>query len=231
MDNSKRIFGGRLKQERKKRGLRQEDLAAELKMAASTIKNWEQGRTWPEMPDFIRLCNFFDCDLDYLAGRLDEKTHDLAYICSTTGLSEKTAEAFIKEPEIARALGWLDRDELRSFTNALDNFCSEILVTVQFLGENNPNEQYLTGVHRLRFETAIYKFQEQCRELISKWCDLDGILKDLKQREDAYFAARAEEEAKRQQDIEAARQQPKLSSEELFRNYLKMVEEKEANNG
>ena len=92
MENFKRTFGDRLKQERKKLDMRQEDLAKKLGMTTATVRNWEQGRTWPEMPDFIRLCALFQCDADYLAGRIKQKTHDLTFLCAETGLSPEAIE-------------------------------------------------------------------------------------------------------------------------------------------
>lgn len=38
------------------------------------------------------LAEIYDCDLDYLTGRLDQKTHDLQFIHDQTGLSEKAIE-------------------------------------------------------------------------------------------------------------------------------------------
>lgn len=234
MDNSKRIFGGRLKQERKKRGLRQEDLSTELNMAASTIKNWEQGRTWPEMPDFIRLCNFFDCDLDYLVGRLDEKTHDLAYICSKTGLSERTATAFIKEPEIVEALNSLDTDELLVFSRALNNAIDSIEGSVDMLLKDDPDERSRINSQRHKTELAAFRFREACGELINKWCDLDTVFSQMKKKEEAYLRELAEEEARREKEREEAARRPPRSAEEteeLYQKWRQMIDRTEANNG
>ena len=38
------------------------------------------------------LTELYHCDLDYLTGRLDQKTHDLQFIHDQTGLSEKAIE-------------------------------------------------------------------------------------------------------------------------------------------
>ena len=34
------------------------------------------------------LCELYDCDMDYLMGRIDESKHDLKFICEQTGLNE-----------------------------------------------------------------------------------------------------------------------------------------------
>ena len=87
MDNSKRIFGERLKQQRKRRKMTQEELANSLNMGVATVRNWEQGRTWPEMNELLRLCALFGCDADYLLGKIGQKTHDLDFLCAATGLT------------------------------------------------------------------------------------------------------------------------------------------------
>ena len=43
----------------------------------------------------MTLCDFYDCDLDYLTGRIDCKTHDIQFIHEKTGLSEKAIEKLI----------------------------------------------------------------------------------------------------------------------------------------
>ena len=93
MGNNRPNFQSRLKEIRKERGYKkQQDLADALYRSIDTIQNWEQGKTLPTMGDFIELCNFFNCDADYLLGRIDEKTHALASACELTGLEEKTVE-------------------------------------------------------------------------------------------------------------------------------------------
>ena len=60
----------------------------EKAISVYTIKNWEQGRTVPELQTIWDLCEIFNCDIDYLFGRIDYSTHDLEFICSKIGLSE-----------------------------------------------------------------------------------------------------------------------------------------------
>ena len=82
-------FSEGLKRARKKAGIkRQEDFANEINKSLNAVQKWEQGKTSPSLDDFIDLCDFFKCDADYLLARIDEKTHDLAFICEFTGLSE-----------------------------------------------------------------------------------------------------------------------------------------------
>ena len=92
-------FAKGLKRARKKAGYRtQADLAAALDasgldMTIDTVMNWEQGKSCPSLENFMKLCDFFGCSSDYLLYRIEEKNHDLKYICDYTGLSEEAVEA------------------------------------------------------------------------------------------------------------------------------------------
>lgn len=79
-----------LKRARKAAGLTQTALANELGVHDKTIKNWEQGISAPTLEALINLSQFYDCDLDYLTGRIDCKTHDLQFIQDYIGLSENS---------------------------------------------------------------------------------------------------------------------------------------------
>lgn len=70
----------------------QESFAESFGVSVDTVKNWEQGRTAPSIDTLIELCDFFECDIDYLFGTLDCKTHDVQFIQEYIGLSEKTIQ-------------------------------------------------------------------------------------------------------------------------------------------
>lgn len=74
----------------------------EKAISVYTIKNWEQGRTVPELQTIWDLCKIFNCDIDYLFGRINCSTHDLAFICNKIGLSEDAVKYLIKIQEEKR---------------------------------------------------------------------------------------------------------------------------------
>lgn len=74
----------------------------EKAISVYTIKNWEQGRTVPELQTIWNLCEIFNCDIDYLFGRIDYSTHDLEFICNKIGLSEDAVKYLIKIQEEKR---------------------------------------------------------------------------------------------------------------------------------
>lgn len=80
----------------------QEELADRLGVSLKTVMNWEQGQAIPSVETLMDLAEIYHCDLDYLTGRLDQKTHDLQFIHDQTGLSEKAIEklqSFMTEPD------------------------------------------------------------------------------------------------------------------------------------
>ena len=91
-----------LKRARKEAGYTQEGLAEAFHVHIKTVMNWEQGKAEPSLGTLIELAQFYDCDLDYLTGRIDCKTHDLQFIHDQTGLSEKAIrklQSLVTEPD------------------------------------------------------------------------------------------------------------------------------------
>ena len=91
-----------LKRARKEAGLTQADLAEKMGVHIKTVMNWEQGIAEPPLGTLMDLTELYHCDLDYLTGRLDQKTHDLQFIHDQTGLSEKAIEklqSLVTEPD------------------------------------------------------------------------------------------------------------------------------------
>lgn len=83
------IFGERLKTLRKKRFRTQEVFAEAMDVSVNSVKKWESGRVLPETEHLLQISELLDCDLDYLVGRIDCKTHSVQDISGHTGLSEK----------------------------------------------------------------------------------------------------------------------------------------------
>ena len=96
-----------LKRARKEAGLTQAELTEILKSKGiashiKTVMNWEQGIAEPSLGTLMKLTELYNCDLDYLTGRIDCKTHDLQFIHDQTGLSEKAIEkllSLVTEPD------------------------------------------------------------------------------------------------------------------------------------
>lgn len=67
------MIGEIIKEERKKLGLTQHELAKKLNIPRSDISNWEIGFSQINIKNLIKLADFFNCSTDYLLGRTATK--------------------------------------------------------------------------------------------------------------------------------------------------------------
>lgn len=92
-----------LKKAIREAGYTQEQFAEKLDIDASTLRTYlsTKSRTLPDVTRLLEICNLLNCDVDYLLGNMPEKTHALALITETTGLSIEAIEAilYLKEGE------------------------------------------------------------------------------------------------------------------------------------
>ncbi|TLS49780.1 helix-turn-helix transcriptional regulator [Paenibacillus antri] len=65
------VFAEKLKQERKKRGWSQEDLAEKLFVSRQSVSKWENGQNYPSIEVIIHLSDLFGVTIDELL-RSDE---------------------------------------------------------------------------------------------------------------------------------------------------------------
>lgn len=71
----------------------QAKLAEELDVASrrTTVTAWENDKkTIPDTETLIKICNLFDCDLDYLFGKSDIKSQDIQTISNVLHISEES---------------------------------------------------------------------------------------------------------------------------------------------
>ena len=85
------------KSARTRKGLKQADVAQAMNVTLKTVMNWEQGVSNPDLDVAMRLAELFDCDLDYLVGRIEEPTHDIKTVHDMTKLSVKAIERICAE--------------------------------------------------------------------------------------------------------------------------------------
>ena len=99
MENN--ILGKRITIERKKLGLNQIELAKKLNLSSSAaISQYESGDRIPSDDIKLKMCELFDCTLDYLLGRSKiKKTEkinidelDIAFASGIKGLSRANQE-------------------------------------------------------------------------------------------------------------------------------------------
>ena len=62
-------FAQRMKQLRKEKNLKQQQLANQFSVKLRTYQGYEYGESYPEVAKLIAIADFFDVSLDYLVGR------------------------------------------------------------------------------------------------------------------------------------------------------------------
>ncbi|PEO88132.1 transcriptional regulator [Bacillus pseudomycoides] len=97
------LFSETLKQLRKSRDLTQMQLAEQLNLSQSQIKNWETGRFQPDLETLANIASFFNVSLDVLCGFSNEFKDEyiqgvLSEFQSTYGvLNEAQRERFCRQ--------------------------------------------------------------------------------------------------------------------------------------
>ena len=92
------------KNARKRKGMTQSEVASEMDVNIKTVMNWEQGVSNPDFKTAMRLSELFQCDLDCLTGKIEERTHDIHFIQCFTGLSGEAIEK-ISNPDLGNPAG------------------------------------------------------------------------------------------------------------------------------
>lgn len=112
----------RLYQLRTERNLYQEDLAKELNCSQQIISNYETGKMKRVPVDFEeKLCNYFNCTLDYLRCRTNIRNEE-KYSQTLTKI-EAIIEDFYANPEKKQGSQQdLSDEELANFQEILSHF-------------------------------------------------------------------------------------------------------------
>lgn len=82
------IFGNRLKQERLRLRLSQEDVGCKANISKQTVSHYERGNKNPTVETLAKLADIFDCSTDYLLGRTDDRDN-LVYSGNVDGHNYK----------------------------------------------------------------------------------------------------------------------------------------------
>lgn len=62
-----------LRGERCRLDLSQDELAEKLGVSSASIRQWESGATRPSASNLLAMSDMFQCSVDYLLGRTDER--------------------------------------------------------------------------------------------------------------------------------------------------------------
>lgn len=80
---SKSVMSERLKWLRKSKGLNQEELGNLIGVTKQRISQTESGRHSLSIEVLIKLCDFYECSIDYVLGRTDAPTKIVGNSVST----------------------------------------------------------------------------------------------------------------------------------------------------
>lgn len=110
------VLGSRIKKERENLNLSREDLAKKLGVSYSAIAMYEQGNREPNNEIILKMCEIFNCTIDYLMGKSIHRTSQEEL---KNYLKKEIEEDLIKN---LKALE-LDENELeQAITAFLDNY-------------------------------------------------------------------------------------------------------------
>lgn len=91
----------RLKQLRREKGLKQDDLAKKFGIAQQTISNYEKRIREPDITTLKKMAEFFDVSLDFLLGTTDIRTPiETLALSRSDGYENDLPEEAIKEIEL-----------------------------------------------------------------------------------------------------------------------------------
>ena len=82
-----------LRVQRKKHGYTQPEISEILGCTVKTYRSWEKGKTIISSEFLVQLSGLFDVSCDYLLGRIEERDHDVKFVCEYTGLAGSAVEA------------------------------------------------------------------------------------------------------------------------------------------
>lgn len=127
------VFQDKLVKIRNTKGYTQEKLAELLGISRDKLSKWENGARFPDLNELLKICDIFDCDLDYLVGRIEQPTHSLQDISDITGLSIENIKrlqewnknryySYVYEPESDSFSKEYIRSSIDYLNNILESF-------------------------------------------------------------------------------------------------------------
>ena len=99
-------IGERIAEERKKKGMTQEDMAGKLNLSRQAISKWESGSSFPDTENLLKLSLLFSVSVDYLlkGESVEEKKEEEERIAR-----EKEEEERKKNSTANKVWGWMKR--------------------------------------------------------------------------------------------------------------------------
>lgn len=144
-------ISSRIRELRKANGFKSaESLAEALDVSLKTVQGWENESKESNitLQNLLKMCDLFHCDLDYLIGRIDRRTHDNDFICEKTHLWEEAVEKIIS---FSRTKSFV----LSSFV-ADEHFDNFLECIINYFQHHDEDEQ-LDGLNEHLINRTLFK--------------------------------------------------------------------------
>jgi transcriptional regulator with XRE-family HTH domain len=111
-ENALKSLGLRIKTERKKHSLSQEEVAAKLNVSSITISRWETGKQSPDYVTLCRIAEIFDVPLSLLIAQEDQSNVNGDMVILISGRTRKKSNLVADFEFVLRDIGRLNPDLL-----------------------------------------------------------------------------------------------------------------------
>jgi transcriptional regulator with XRE-family HTH domain len=110
--NTLKSLGLRIKTERRKHSLSQEELAVKLDVSSITISRWETGKQSPDYVTLCRIAEIFNVSLSFLIAQENERNSNGDMVILIPGHNRKKSNLVADFELILRDIGKLNPDVL-----------------------------------------------------------------------------------------------------------------------
>ena len=162
-------------------GLNILEFSKKIGLTRQTISKIEDIKIYPKYSPTLQTimiyCNYFNCDIDFLFNRLDNKTHNIDFICKYTGLNEDSIN-LLNVLKITNNTDYcnflnalilqempLNEDLSMPLISHLSNLCYS--ATIQYLALEKDNNTLLSD--DLAFYGSMYEINRLLTEFIDKY--------------------------------------------------------------
>ena len=112
------VFGDKLREQRKKRGVKQEDVAAAIGVTRRTLVNYENGVSYPnDRGVYFKLADYFEVDVNYFLTENEEFLTEAAEKYGKRGLAQ--AEVVLEQAAALFAGGELSEEDQIAFLHEM----------------------------------------------------------------------------------------------------------------
>ena len=130
MDTSK--TGARIKELRKKHGMKQDELAEKLlgistERGGQTISEYENGKNIPPLSKIQKLAEILECDADYLLGSIDHPDITTSWIAEQIPLSRDSIDKLIMLNDAISSDESSFKDAFNMIAGMIDSLIIEII--------------------------------------------------------------------------------------------------------